>query len=229
MTSPRSSKIKVLFDEAENALKRYERINLSNLAPAVNELRYAGHHLLWAENAEEDDEREAHEAQAIDHCERAKKDAKEATIISLLECVADLRSWGVSADDMRKFIPDWDEFIDEAAEARSVLERSGIWETDNNVEVDQAIDNLMAFRDRILIAEPKVHSLLEQREMEARKIEEYNLAEKARVENETNIEKERKEDRRYVLSIILSLMGIVLGGLGLAVAILGIILTLKTN
>ncbi len=59
------------------------------------------------------------------------------------------------------------------------------------------------------------------------KIEEYNLAEKARVENEANIEKERKDDRRYVLSIILSLMGIVLGALGLAAAILGIILTLK--
>lgn len=49
MILPRSSKIKVLFDEAEDALKRYERINLSNLVPAVNELRYAGHHLLWAE------------------------------------------------------------------------------------------------------------------------------------------------------------------------------------
>ena len=178
-------------------------------------------------NAANEDECDAHEQQAMDHCERAKKDAKEATIISLLECVADLCSWGVSADDMRKFIPDWDKFIDKASEARSMLERSDIWETDNNVEVDQAIENLMAFRDRILETEPKVRSLLEQRELEARKIEEYNLAEKARVENEANIEKERKDDRRYVLSIILSLMGIVLGALGLASAILGIILTLK--
>ena len=101
MILPRSNKIKTLFEEAENALKRYERINLSNLAPAVNELRYAGHHLLWAENAATEDERDVHEAQAMDHCERAKKDAKEATIISLLECVADLRSTGVSADNMR--------------------------------------------------------------------------------------------------------------------------------
>ena len=149
-----SNKIKSLFDEAESALKRYERISLSNLAPAINELRYAGHHLLEAENATCEDDRMTHEAQAIDHCVRAKMDAKEATVVSLLECVADLRSKDVSADDMRMFIPDWDRFIDEASKARSLLERSGIWEKDNSHEIDEAIDKLMDFRDRIIETEP---------------------------------------------------------------------------
>ena len=229
MILPPSNKIKSLFDEAESALKRYERISLSNLAPAINELRYAGHHLLEAENATREDDRMTHEAQAIDHCVRAKMDAKEATIVSLLECVADLRSRDVSADDMRMFIPDWDRFIDEALKARSLLERSGIWEKDNCHEFDEAIDKLMDFRDRIIETEPKVRSLLIQREKEARDIEEFNMAEKARVENEMNIAQERKDDRRYVTSIILSLMGIVLGFFGLAASIFGIAVTLKSN
>ncbi len=67
-----SNKIASLFNEAEVALKQYERINLLNLLPAVNELRYAGRHLLEAENAISEEDREKHEAQAIDHCERAK-------------------------------------------------------------------------------------------------------------------------------------------------------------
>ena len=48
MTSILSNKIKQLFDEAEDALKKYERISLTSLAPALNELRYAGHHLIAA-------------------------------------------------------------------------------------------------------------------------------------------------------------------------------------
>ena len=46
MILPLSRKIKTLYDEAECALKLYERITLTNLAPALNELRYAGHHVL---------------------------------------------------------------------------------------------------------------------------------------------------------------------------------------
>ncbi len=224
-----SNKIASLFNEAEVALKQYERINLLNLLPAVNELRYAGRHLLEAENAISEEEREKHEAQAIDHCERAKWDAKEATIISLLDFIAELRSRDISPDDMRMYIPEWDKFIDDASKARSLLERAGIHDSVNAPDVDDAIEKLLDFRDRIIEAEPKVLSLLEQRKKKAYEIEEYNLAEKARVENEKNIERERQDDRRYVTSMILSLMGIVLGFLGVAASIFGILITIKSN
>ena len=151
MILPLLSKIKSLYDEAESSLKLYERITLTNLAPALNELRYAGHHLLAAENATNDEDRNSHAERAIGHCERARYDAKEATIISLLECIADLRLLGVSADEMRVFIPDWDELIDEASKARSLLEHSGnVKETVNNKALDEAISKLMDFRDRII-------------------------------------------------------------------------------
>ena len=228
MTSLLSSKIKVLYEDAENALKRYERITLSNLAPALNELRYAGHHVLEADAATDDESRKSHETRAIGHCERAKLDAKEATIISLLECVADLRSLGIAADEMREFIPDWNALVDEASAARSLLERIGNAKgADDDMEVDAAIAKLMDFRDRIIAAESSVLALRNHREEEARKIEEYNLAEKARAEDEANVARERKDDRRYVASIILSAVGIVLGIFGLAASIYGIILTLK--
>ena len=151
-----SNKIASLFNEAEVALKQYERINLLNLLPAVNELRYAGRHLLEAENAISEEEREKHEAQAIDHCERAKWDAKEATIISLLEFIAELRSRDISPDDMRMYIPEWDKFIDDASKARSLLERAGIHDSVNAPDVDDVIEKLLDFRDRIIEAEPLV-------------------------------------------------------------------------
>ena len=225
-----SSDIKKLYENAENALKRYERISLSNLAPALNELRYAGHHLLEAEGAANDEDRAQHLTRAAAHCERAEYDAKEATIISLLECVADLRALGISADEMRQFIPDWDALIDDASAARALLERTGnVKDVGDDAEVESAIERLMTFRERILAAESGVLSLRNRREEENRKIEEYNLAEKARAEDEANIARERKDDRRYVSSMILSVAGVVLGVFGLVASVYGIILTLKAG
>ena len=68
MSLPLLSKIHSLFEEAEDALKLYERISLSNLAPALNELRYAGHHILAAEAAEDDAVRDSHARRAVGHC-----------------------------------------------------------------------------------------------------------------------------------------------------------------
>lgn len=209
-------------------MKLYERISLSNLAPALNELRYAGHHLLAAENAPDTETRKRHETRAIGHCERAKYDAKEATIIVLLECVADLHAMGISADEMRAFIPDWDMLIDEASAARSLLERMDAHRDEREgLSIDKAIEKLMDFRDCILAAEANVISLRNKREDEAREIEEYNLAEKSRAEDEANVAKERKEDRRFVASMVLSVAGIVLGIFGLVASVYGIILSCR--
>ena len=82
MTSSRSSSsIRKLYEEAEEALKRYERISLANLAPALNELRYAGHHLLEADGAGNEADKSQQLTRAKAHCERARYDAKEATMV----------------------------------------------------------------------------------------------------------------------------------------------------
>lgn len=225
-----SSNIRKLYEEAEEALKRYERISLANLAPALNELRYAGHHLLEADDAGNETGKLQHLTRAKAHCERARYDAKEATIISLLECVADLRAMGISADEMRQFIPDWDELIDDASAARALLERTGnVKNIGEDAEIESAIERLMHFRERILAAESGVLSLRNQREEENRKIEEANLAEKARAEDEANIARERKDDRRFVTSTILAVAGIVLGVFGLVASVYGIMLTLRAG
>ena len=57
---PRINEVKKRYAEAETALKAYERITLTNLAPAINQLRYAGNHLLRASSEADDAERERH-------------------------------------------------------------------------------------------------------------------------------------------------------------------------
>lgn len=43
-------RVKQAFDEAERVVKRYERLTLLVLPTAVNQLRYAGRHLLEADS-----------------------------------------------------------------------------------------------------------------------------------------------------------------------------------
>lgn len=63
-------------------------------------------------------------------------------------------------------------------------------------------------------------ALRKRQDEENRRIEEYNLAEKARAEDEANLVRERKDDRRYVASMVLGIFG-------LLASVYGIILTLR--
>ena len=85
MTSQRLAEIRKIYSDAEYAIKRYERIALEDQVAAINELRYAGHHVLEASLAEDESEIEDHIASARNHCRRAVNDAKDAAIVSQLE------------------------------------------------------------------------------------------------------------------------------------------------
>lgn len=75
----------------------------------------------------------------------------------------------------------------------------------------------------------KIQSLYEDAENALKRYERITLTNKARAEEAAIIARERKDDRRYVASMVLSVAGIVLGVFGLAASIYGIILTIKAS
>ena len=79
------NEVRSCYAKAENELKRYERITLTNLAPAINQLRYAGHHLLKATNEKDERLRDLNVMAAKRHSERALCDVREATVMFLLD------------------------------------------------------------------------------------------------------------------------------------------------
>lgn len=76
--------IRRLFQEAEDDIKDAERRSLNLCVPAVNELRYAGHHVLRGLAASAPEEREEQYLRASRHCQRARYDAVEMRLWSLL-------------------------------------------------------------------------------------------------------------------------------------------------
>lgn len=79
LPTPTFADLKKLFDDAEAALKHAEHGPVKLVFPAINELRYAGRHIVEALAAGTDDakrDRELHKAQK--HCKRALYDVFEA-------------------------------------------------------------------------------------------------------------------------------------------------------
>jgi hypothetical protein len=74
-------RVKKAWDDAEDKLKRTERINGALTVPAVNELRYAGYHALEAVTAASPEEAHLQYEKAEKHCKRAAYDAVEAEIL----------------------------------------------------------------------------------------------------------------------------------------------------
>ena len=227
MTSPRIAEICALYADAEASIKRYERIGLDNLMPAVNELRYAGQHLLMAETAENGEEMDKHLSRAARHCERARYDAKESTIVALLEGIATIRSLGFTDTELMAAVPDWTEWLQVACRAQAFIVRAGNVKNASATELDSAIFELMDVREKLCQCEPMIMG------MRQKKIDSINAERQAEEDRRVRAQEESQrvqrieEDRRYVRSVILSWTGLVVGVFGLAASVFGIILALK--
>jgi len=80
-------KVKDVYDwylESEKILRIVANITLNNSSKqAVNQLRYAGHHLLKREIAEEDTEKQANLVEAYKHCKRAYYDTLDLYVLDI--------------------------------------------------------------------------------------------------------------------------------------------------
>jgi hypothetical protein len=108
-----------LYLAAQRALKELERMNLEGiLAPALNELRYAGSHFVQAiQKHDQAEERSVHLREAEQHCRRALYDIAEDGILLRLE---DFKAF---EDDYRKVkFPDG--WLDDWTEMRKLANRA---------------------------------------------------------------------------------------------------------
>jgi len=228
MTSRRIEDIRDRFSEAEIALKKYERIGLSTLSSVLNELRYAGQHILAADATAVEEEISEHLYKAERHCARAKFDAKESTVLALLKWMAHYRSLGLTAEELCEFVPDWKTLLATAEKSRSLLEQCGHAKDIDEESLDVAIADLISAREKMIAAEPDI---LSAREKKFAKIgeEKQAAADESRAA-EIRVAECRRilEDRRYWRSMSIAWLGIVIGILGLAGTAYGVLLTLRS-
>lgn len=223
MTSPQITDVQRLYGEAEAAIKLYERIGLDNLVSAINELRYAGDHILAAQTATDSETRDIALFKAMRHCERAKYDALESTIITLLEVIADIRQSGLSMAEMSALYSDWGDCLKRATAAQTLIETLGAVKTADSSQLHTAINELLAFRAKLLEVEPQVLAARNRKFEEQEK--KRRETEKAKAQDAERLAKLEKinADRQFLLSFTVSAGGTLVGFLGTMIAIYGTI------
>ena len=80
--------LKKLFDGAEKFAKEVELFQSDLSIPAINELRYAGHHLLKAPAGEDKAAFQEEVLKAKGHCQRSMYEASESGITYSLALIA---------------------------------------------------------------------------------------------------------------------------------------------
>lgn len=75
--------------------------------PAVNQLRYAGFHLVKADSLESNGDKENNLNKAINHCQRAYFDTKEAMLLEQLGVFEEFRSEFGSSPNLNSIYPEF--------------------------------------------------------------------------------------------------------------------------
>ncbi len=110
------------YDKADSLAKEVANYRDEVAIPAINELRYAGHHILRAVAGSSAHPDQEQLLKAIYHCQRAMYEAADAGIISALSMIS------IFHDDYRNtvitdVVHEYPEIISQAREAQSLLEK----------------------------------------------------------------------------------------------------------
>ena len=120
------------FCRAEKMLKRFERISDKTLSSAINQLRYAGRHLIEADAAEGDVQDDLLR-KAIAHCHRAEFDAIDAAIAFVGRNIAEYNGRYLQ-ESMTTVIP---RYADYYSKAVLLLEEFRVTDSARDVGLDE--------------------------------------------------------------------------------------------
>lgn len=175
------------YDLADRTAKKVQKFVRLAGVPAINELRYVAHHLVNTIAPTSDDVDGEKELQrAINHCKRATYEASEAGILfafdRIVEFKEDYRSVIISS-----VVPDWNEILAlcETVTRRIAETREAREDrTPDHKDFEQLFDRLVAICNRLDAARDDMNKL---------------------------VEHESQQARRFLLTTVLSVLGIVAG------------------
>lgn len=191
-----------LFDTAENKVKEVEQFAQELSIPSINELRYVGYHLARALCEENEQELNCQIEKAKGHCKRSIYDAHEIGIMFMLESVIDFKkNYTVHSSTVLEVIPTYTDELSRSNKASRFIAEIKESHHDNRDDYYEDCvphyDSLRDIVDKLTVAEPLINK---------------KIIEK--------IESDRKGTRRFIITVLLGLLGL---------SITGTLLYLKLN
>ena len=132
------------YNAADEQIKQCERYTLASPSAAVNQMRYAGSHLLklingGLENAKDFIKRESVE-KATNHCKRAIFDALETLIFAQLEFISDFQDLCRSKRDVELIYPDYVSDFTALAALKERLQAFGMVQSLSDEDKKELVD-----------------------------------------------------------------------------------------
>ena len=160
--NPQAEEISQLFEFAERQIKATEALSSEIGIPAINQLRYAGHHLTRAYATTDAQMRTAQLQSARNHCYRAIHDAVELRGAYLVRQFEDFceRYRGVPITDS---VPDFDHIREQVQKVRDLLsgqEGETQDEHDRNHKLIAAVDDLTVSMEKLRGTQFKLNASL---------------------------------------------------------------------
>lgn len=175
------------FKDAESKIKSAELLDQTISIPSINELRYAGHHILRATQLKEEDEILEELDKANRHTKRSFYDAVEASILYKLQKIENF-------DKEYKLIPETITVIDNYNSKLSQV--SNIVQEIEDINIDSRDEKYKIIEDHY----KTIKEINSEFQMSIPTI--VNLIDK-------NEQTEKKEHRRFVLQLIMGAIAII--------------------
>lgn len=188
----RIGELRTLYDKADQFVREVAEFEDEVAIPAINELRYAGYHLLQAIGDDGTISKDEQFRRAISHCERAMYEAAEAGINSVLVWIDQFRE-DYKNIVVKDVVDDYARILAHTRKAQDLIARG---------RSDQ-----MSSSDRV------------SRYMETfRQLREYSeLLEASRDDLNAKLSEQVRDKRRFIIRCLLILLGVVVGAASIAI------------
>ena len=188
----RIGELRTLYDKADQFVREVAEFEDEVAIPAINELRYAGYHLLQSIGDDGSISNEEQFRRAISHCERAMYEAAEAGINSVLVWIDQFRE-DYKNIVVKDVVDDYARILAHTRKAQDLIARG---------RSDQ-----MSSSDRV------------SRYMETfRQLREYSeLLEASRDDLNAKLSEQVRDKRRFIIRCLLILLGVVVGAASIAI------------
>lgn len=203
ITNDTLEQIKRIFIETEDQIKKSERATQQLHIPAINELRYAGHHLLKGLTNNHASERDEQLRRALRHCQRARYDAVE---ILLWYYLGEFKKF---QDDYRTVvIPQvWPEYLDDCQKfenTKSILES-----VVKSEDIDDQTDNRVTLLNQTLEVNEQLAPIV-------------TKAAVSRAELNKQLEDKQADENRDRRTWLIGIFSLVLSAVGILIALIAL-------
>ena len=188
----RIGELRTLYDKADQFVREVAEFEDEVAIPAINELRYAGYHLLQSIGDDGTIFKDEQFRRAISHCERAMYEAAEAGINSVLVWIDQFRE-DYKNIVVKDVVDDYARILAHTRKAQDLIARGRSDQMSSSERVSRYMETF-------------------------RQLREYSeLLEASRDDLNAKLSEQVRDKRRFIIRCLLILLGVVVGAASIAI------------